>query len=45
MKLESNPSLQQDLGRAAAALSPLLWIVAAALLAVVTLMFAPVPPL
>ena len=45
MKLESNPSLQQEIGRTVAAFSPLLWIVAAALLAVVTLMFAPVPPL
>jgi hypothetical protein len=45
MKLESNQGLQHELGRAAAAFSPLLWIVGAALLAVVTLMFAPVPPL
>ena len=44
MKLETAPGANRE-SNAAAALSPLLWLVVAAALAVTTLMFAPVPPL
>jgi hypothetical protein len=44
MPLETDPTLNRE-PQGAAALAPLLWIVVAALMAVVTLMFAPVPPL
>ena len=45
MKLETEPALV-DLGvPEASALQPLLWLIVAAVVAVMTLMFAPVPPL
>jgi hypothetical protein len=44
MKLDTDPKFNSE-SNGAAALAPLLWIVIAALMAVVTLMFAPVPPL
>lgn len=44
MPFDTDPKFNRE-PHGAAALAPLLWIVVAALTAVVTLMFAPVPPL
>jgi hypothetical protein len=44
MNLEADPTLMHDDG-GSSAFKPLLWIVVAALAAVITLMFAPVPPI
>jgi hypothetical protein len=44
MPFQTDPTFNRE-PRGAAALAPLLWIIVAALTAVVTLMFAPVPPL
>jgi hypothetical protein len=44
MPFQTDPTFNRE-RQGAAALAPLLWIIVAALTAVVTLMFAPVPPL
>ena len=44
MPFETTPTFNRE-PQGVAALAPLLWLVVAALMAVVTLMFAPVPPL
>ena len=44
MTLEPDPALRLDLPQASA-FKPLLWLIVAAALAVLALMFAPVPPL